>query len=238
MSGDIIAFKLTGDYAHFSHPATIYSSLTYPVPPKTTIMGLLGAVIGLDEYWELENLLYSVKINSQIRKKIFVFNGIKFALSTNFNLEEGYQNSSEKKQFYRELLCTPSYTIFLNLENVEDKFKKKIISSLREHKTAFTPYLGINFCIADFEFVEIKKCEKVTKSLVEVATFVLQEDFIFQPDNYDVRLTSSRMACKVEEGRIFKDFKDFVIEINGGQSLNAKNSGNIYEIDGDTVCFV
>ena len=77
----IIAFRLFGDYAHFSHPATIYSSLTYPVPPKTAIMGFLGAVIGEEEYFKLSGIKYSVKIDRQILKKSFVFNGIKFALS-------------------------------------------------------------------------------------------------------------------------------------------------------------
>ncbi|ALV24186.1 CRISPR/Cas system-associated RAMP protein Cas5, type I-B/HMARI [Campylobacter iguaniorum] len=238
MNSDIIAFKLTSDYAHFSHPATIYSSLTYPVPPKTAIMGFLGAIIGLSEYWKLENLLYSVKINSQIRKKISIFNGIKFALATNFKLEDGYQNSSEKKQFYRELICNPSYTIFLNLQNIDDEFKRQIILNLKEHKTAFTPYLGINFCIADFEFIEVKNCQKITSDTLKASSFVLQEDFIFEQDNYEARLTSVRMACNVEKGRIFKDFKDFVIEINGGKILNAKNSGNAYNIDNEVVCFV
>lgn len=156
----IIAFRLFGDYAHFSHPATIYSSLTYPVPPKTAIMGFLGAVIGEEEYFKLSSIKYSVKIDRQILKKSFVFNGIKFALSSNMHIEEGYQNAKEKKQFYRELICSPSYVVFLNLENLEQSYRDKIISNLKEHKTAFTPYLGINFCIADFSWIYIEICRK------------------------------------------------------------------------------
>ena len=57
---NIIAFRLFGDYAHFSHPETIYSSLTYPVPPKTTIMGFLAAVIGEEGYHKLSDIKYSV----------------------------------------------------------------------------------------------------------------------------------------------------------------------------------
>ena len=54
---NIIAFRLFGDYAHFSHPETIYSSLTYPVPPKTTIMGFLAAVIGEEGYHKLSDIV-------------------------------------------------------------------------------------------------------------------------------------------------------------------------------------
>jgi CRISPR-associated protein Cas5h len=60
----IVAFMLRGDYAHFSHPATIYSSLTYPVPPKTAIMGFLGALIGEEKPHKLSKIKYSDKMTN------------------------------------------------------------------------------------------------------------------------------------------------------------------------------
>jgi len=86
-------------------------------------MGFLGAVIGEEEYFRLSGIRYSVKIDRQILKKSFVFNGIKFALSSSMHIEEGYQNAKEKKQFYRELICSPSYVVFLNLENLEQRYE-------------------------------------------------------------------------------------------------------------------
>ncbi|MEH1010744.1 CRISPR-associated protein Cas5 [Campylobacter concisus] len=203
----IVAFRLFGDYAHFSHPATIYSSLTYPVPPKTTIMGFLGAVIGEEEYFKLSNIQYSVKIDRQILKKSFVFNGIKFALSSNMHIEEGYQNAKEKKQFYRELICLPSYVVFLNLENLGQSYQDKIISNLKEHKTAFTPYLGINFCIADFSWIDIKICEKISQAESFINTFTLMNDFVFEGIDENAKLTTARMPCNCENGQILKILK-------------------------------
>lgn len=234
----IVAFKLKGDYAHFSHPATIYSSITYPIPPKTAIMGLVGAIIGKEDYVALRDMKYSVKIDRKFSKKSFVFNGIKNALSSNMKLKEGYQNSSEKKQFYRELICKPSYTIFLDLKSLHVEIKKKIIEHLKEHKSVFTPYLGINFCIANFEWIEIEKCKKIEAKECKVSTSLLQKDFIFDALSHKIKLTTARMACDCEEGRVFKDFRDFIVELNGGNFLKAKNSGNIYQIDQDCVYFV
>ncbi len=234
----IVAIKLTGDYAHFSHPATIYSSLTYPVPPKTTIMGILGAIIGEDNYYKLADIKYSIKVNKEIIKKSFVFNGIKFALSKNMKLKEGYQNASEKKQFYRELICSPSYTLFLDLSNLDKKYKDKIIFNLKEHKTSYTPYLGINFCIANFEWINIQNITKVNDKIVEIDTFTLKDDFEFDIDNDGVKLTTANMACQVEENRIFKDFKEFIIEISGKYKIKSKNRDNIYKIDDYGVYFV
>ena len=234
----IIAFRLFGDYAHFSHPATIYSSLTYPVPPKTAIMGFLGAVIGEEEYFRLSGIKYSVKIDRQILKKSFVFNGIRFALSSSMHIEEGYQNAKQKKQFYRELICSPSYVVFLNLENLEQNDRDKIISNLKEHKTACTPYLGINFCIADFSWIDIKICEKIPQDESFINTFTLMDDFIFNGINENAKLTTARMPCDCENGRIFKDFKDFVMEINGKEPIKSKNHGNTYQINDERVYFI
>jgi len=234
----IIAFRLTGDYAHFSHPATVYSSLTYPIPPKTAIMGFLGALIGEENHYKLRDIFYSVKVNQEIVKRSFVFNGIQKALSSNMHLKEGYQDASKKKQFYRELICSPSYTLFIDLTNLNEVYKEEITSALKEHKTKFTPYLGINFCIADFEWIEIEHLEKIEDEVSEVNTFTLKDDFEFEIDNYGVQLTTANMACDVEEHRIFKDFREFIVEIGGKNSIRSKNRDNIYQINQDRVYFV
>ena len=233
-----VAFKLTGDYAHFSHPATIYSSLTYPIPPKTAIMGFLGAVIGEEEYHKLNDIKYSIKVNRAIVKKSFVFNGIKFALSSNMHLKEGYQNSSEKKQFYRELICFPSYTVFIDLSALKSDYQEKIQTYLREHKTAFTPYLGINFCLADFEWIEIENIKKIEDDLCEIDTFTLKDDFVFDIENYDVKLTTAHMASGVEKERVFKDFQEFIVEIGGIKKIKSKNRDNIFQVNENRVYFV
>ncbi len=235
---NVVAFKLTGDYAHFSHPATIYSSLTYPIPPKTVIMGFLGAVIGEEEHYRLRDIRYSIKVDRSIVKKSFVFNGIKFALSSNMHIKEGYQDSSEKKQFYRELICSPSYTVFVDLSKLNDAYQAKITQYLKEHKTVFTPYLGINFCLADFEWIEIETIEKVEDELTDIDTFTLKEDFEFEVDNFGVKLTTTRMACGIEENRIFKNFKEFIVEIGGENRIRSKNQDNIYQINEHRVYFV
>lgn len=234
---NIIAFELSGDYAHFSHPATIYSSLTYPVPPKTAIMGLLGAIIGEMNYFKLNDIGYSVILSSQFRKKTMIFNGIKFALSSSIHIEQGYQDSSEKKQFYKELIKDPRYVIFVDLSALNASYKENIIDSLKAHRCVFTPYLGINFCIADFKYIEIKNCELVHEKESFIDTFVLMDDFIFDAQSFDIRLATARMACGCEEGRIFKDFKDFVIKLSGNSQIKAKNRGNIYQINDYKVYF-
>jgi CRISPR-associated protein Cas5h len=166
------------------------------------------------------------------------FNGIKFALSSNMHIKDGYQNSSEKKQFYRELICSPAYSVFVDLSNLSLEYQERIKEYLKAHKTKFTPYLGINFCIANFEWIEIENISKIEDDISEIDTFTLKDDFDFDIDNYGVKLTTANMACGVEEGRVFKDFKEFIIEIGAENRIKSKNRGNIYQINENRVYFV
>ena len=234
---DIVAFKLFGDYAHFSHPETRYSSLTYPVPPKTTIMGLLGAIIGEDDFWNLSGLRYAVKIDKPIEKRTFCFNGIAQAQAGSIKLEEGYQNASLKKQFYRELICSPSYTIYLELDEVDVKYKELIKNNLKEHKTAYTPFLGINFCLANFEWINITSCEKVIGYEALTKCAIPLSNYVVDCSNYKQKLSTFRGAKSVEKGRYYKDFDDFIIEVNGACPLKAKNNNNMCKVNGENVFF-
>jgi CRISPR-associated protein Cas5h len=43
----VLVFDITSDYAHFRKPYTTTSALTYSVPPRTAIVGLVGNIIGV-----------------------------------------------------------------------------------------------------------------------------------------------------------------------------------------------
>jgi len=43
----LISFQITGRYGHFLRAEGGASAPTYPVPPRTVILGVIGAVLGL-----------------------------------------------------------------------------------------------------------------------------------------------------------------------------------------------
>ena len=46
---ELINFRLSGRFAHFLRAEASASALSYPVPPRTVILGILGAVLGLSK---------------------------------------------------------------------------------------------------------------------------------------------------------------------------------------------
>lgn len=237
---EVIAFRWMADYGHFSHPATTYTSLTYPLPPKTVIAGFLGAIIGEDDAWRLcGQFRYAIALSFDYHTKKFSFNGIQKALDTAIvKVDKKYvaQNTATRKQFQRELICNPEYLIYLDIAEMTETFKSKIVTYLKEHKAAYTPYMGINLCLCDFEWIEVQTVTKVEEKQTSVVTMTYKEDFVFEMENGQ-RLTTAIMASKVDAKRHFGGFSEYIISLNTEGTIRTTNRGNIYAVNGQNYCF-
>ena len=76
-----VVFDIEGNFAHFRKIYTNSSSLSYTVPPRTTIQGIIAAILGYerDSYYSYmdENLNISVKKNYPTYKMTQTLNYIK-----------------------------------------------------------------------------------------------------------------------------------------------------------------
>jgi CRISPR-associated protein Cas5h len=217
----ILEIDFWADYGHFSHPATIYSSLTYPIPPKTTIIGFLAAVGGLeniDEYAFLNAIKYSVVIKKLKGKINFVFNGVKDALPVVKNYQ---QTIKQRKQFYRELLVEPYYTLYIDFSACYDE-SLAIIENLKAHRSIYQPYMGVNFCLANFAFVdEHKGIEETNNAMTSIDSFIpLNTSFELETNK---SYSDVRIATTIGKGRLFGGFSDLLVELSG-QSILANPS--------------
>lgn len=208
----MVGIEISADFGHFSHPATIYSSLTYPAPPKTTVMGMLAAIMGVSEYLFLNDIKYACIVKNLEGKRNFCFNGIKDALKE-LNLEKvGAGFDKGRKQFYRELLINPSYEIYVDLSHIDCKESKRLIELLECGKSMYQLYMGINLCLAKYRFLGVFESTE-TKGDAYVDSLVpLGSDFEIEVGkNY----TDIRFATTVQKGRIFGGFCDFLVETSG-----------------------
>jgi len=195
-------------------------------------------MIGLDDYQELVSMRYSLSIEKTLIKKEYQFNGIQKALSSSLKLKSGYQDSSAKKQFKRELIIAPEYTVYLDLANISKDIVSKIKTYLLGHKAVYPLYMGINQFGADFENIEITQVEKVKEKETSIQTLVPLDDFIFNPKVVS-KITNCRFATNINvKNRTFSEFKDFIVEISGKKEIYVNNNGNIYKINNQVVCFV
>ena len=76
---EVLSFHLKGKMGHFRRYYSNSSSLTYSVPPRTTICGIIAGILGRerDSYYEefsLENCDIAVALRSPIKKQIYTLN--------------------------------------------------------------------------------------------------------------------------------------------------------------------
>jgi len=220
----IIGFDFQADYGHFSHPATIYSSLTYPVPPKTAIIGVLAAIAGIGDiasYRFLNDIRYSVVIKKLDGKKNFSFNGVKDALPS-IKMNEGFQRIRQRKQFYRELLIAPEYRVYVDFSACREDVTN-IMENIKNHRAMYPVYMGINFCLADFTFTgEYEGPAVSNQEYISIDSFIpLDTPFEIEPEkNY----SDIRMPTTIEPERIFGGFSDLLVELSGKPLLAAPES--------------
>ncbi|MEA1899229.1 MAG: CRISPR-associated protein Cas5, partial [Thermodesulfobacteriota bacterium] len=77
----MFGFKLWGRFGSFRDPITITQNMTFSIPPKTTVGGMLASILGIDynEYFndnEYFDFGYSLVLKNPVRKKSFSQNYI------------------------------------------------------------------------------------------------------------------------------------------------------------------
>lgn len=87
---DVLSFHLKGKMGHFRRYYSNSSSLTYSIPPRTTICGILAGILGMerDSYYELfsvENCDIAVALRSPIKKQIYTLNLLKVESNKDLN---------------------------------------------------------------------------------------------------------------------------------------------------------
>ena len=154
MSREIIVFDMWSDFAHFRRGYTTTSSLTYPFPPKTAIIGLVACFLGIpNERNEKENY-YKIFTPENLKIGIRILNPVKTIMIKENLIDPklGFLLKG-RTQIPIQFLKDPKYRIYLWLSKNLKNESEKLIEFLKEHKSFYTPYLGITECIANFNFV-------------------------------------------------------------------------------------
>jgi len=159
---EIFSFHLKGKMAHFRRFYSNSSALTYTIPPRTTVCGIIAGLMGYerDSYYEdfsLENCDITVALNSPIKKTMQKMNllMIKGLNDLNGSKENHSQVPTEFliPQNIRENEI--DYQVWIHFKNPElkEKFEALITENRNFYKTnAISCALGLAHNLARFEY--------------------------------------------------------------------------------------
>lgn len=223
----VLKFDIKGDYGHFKIPYTNNNPLTHSLLTKTALIGMIGAVIGLDrkdmqdrKLFPLlsEGLKYSVKLNNFLNK-------VSISLYM-VNLESVAKNKDMwKAPKPVEHLMDPHYTVYLlldteneDLQEVFDRFKWHIENGYY----VWRPTLGIKNCPCSITNIEETTTQQYNG---EFAT----QGFVSKVDgNYEGLIYKDRLPTHQDQNW-FNDPEKYVDVYFKDDKSHLQSSGTYYK---------
>jgi len=153
-----IKFRLSGDYALFKKPFANNQPQSFVIPPKTAILGMIGAIMGWSkrDYIDMlpfDTFKYGVRLlTSKIKKDLIGINlmqgkNAKFTFNENplRNPPDRGQRSPTRFEFLKDM----KWEIFLIIDNKE--IEKELFDRLLSKKFIYNPNLGLQSLFAKIE---------------------------------------------------------------------------------------
>jgi CRISPR-associated protein Cas5h len=171
----LVIFDASSSFGYFRKSFTTTNSLSHNLIPRSTVEGLIGAILGLSSS-EYPDLLQNSKIAVQILSEVRKINFKQKAIHPDWlaTIPRYLENKPITKQVpfsvpvSIELLVNPKYRIFFD----GGKINVDLANMLRSKKSHYTPYLGSSSMICstrfvgEFEYGRSRKKEEVLSSVI------------------------------------------------------------------------
>jgi CRISPR-associated protein Cas5h len=250
----MFAFEIWGKFASFRDPFTISQNISLPIPPKSTVAGMLASILGVEEYLgksEFSDFEYSVVAINPIRKKSFSQNYIndytKFTSTHIDFLRKGEyekiaryglrrkftgKNWTPQTQINRELILNPHFLIIVK----NYAHKDKLVEYLQKRISKFPFYLGNSEFAGNFRHIKIYDAqEMLNMPLAKVDSFILESDIKNIEFQEGVRYSNISFAAKLTKQRTPINMANIIL---GSSAISVKNM-TLYKIkcrDRDYYC--
>jgi CRISPR-associated protein Cas5h len=208
---ELINFRLSGRFAHFLRAESSASALSYPIPPRTVILGILGAVLGLPKD-EPQVVLEPASIAISGRLPKTHWHRVKLRKDPPAMLpwvikktQKIDRNTLPEKAtlILQEWLFEPDYTVWVSIpEPIYTKLKNR----LQEKQWHFTPSLGLSEMLADIEYLGSNECFLMPKGVYNIASVFQQTSGELDMEQVFERklvIHQLRMPQSVTSDRIF-----------------------------------
>ena len=152
----VVVFTYAGRFGHFLRAEASASALSYPLPPRTVLLGVLGAVLGFEKDTPqllLKDALIAVS-GAQVSTH---WHRAKFRkdppATLPLKIKAGAKGSDAPEKatlIKQEWLLKPSYEVMVNLP---EPHHSTLVQRLKERAWHYSPSLGLSEMTATLDFI-------------------------------------------------------------------------------------
>jgi len=208
---ELLHFRLYGKFAHFLRAEASASAFSYPVPPRTVILGILGAVLGLSKddpqvALEPSNIALSGIIPGTHWHKVKLRKDPPQPLAWTVKKSQNIDRTTAPEKaslILQEWLFQPEYHVWVSLP---DPYHNELNDRLQKKKWHYSPSLGLSEMSAELEYISTLESSILPEGIYEIST-VFQRDEVELELNrvFDLQLAlhAIRMPQTVTQDRVF-----------------------------------
>jgi len=223
----VLEVKLSGKFAHFRKFYTNASSLTYTIPPRTTICGILASILQIprDEYYDLMSsdklgIAISLKNNNYLK----IFQTLNYAADK--SKKTPINDLSVHKQCRLELLKAQGdknleWLIFLCFNGKQENSFLILKEKIQKRDFGYGISLGQKQFLANLEYINsYANIQFIPESNYIDSAINMEQIKNLDNENYDLIMERMPLEQELIEGkgksyRQTKRFGNIVIETNG-----------------------
>ncbi|HHB79662.1 MAG TPA: type I-B CRISPR-associated protein Cas5 [Saprospiraceae bacterium] len=226
-SRKILIFDLYGEYGHFRKFNTTSSPLTYSAPTRSALIGVLGAILGVEreigpnqyaddtvplcDFFSKDHTDIAIQVINPVKKVNIGFNLLDTGKSAS-----SFFNVTNRTQIEFELLKNPKFRIFVH--HSDANVLQELADRIKQRSHFFTPYLGLAQFTAIIDWVGLIDAKQVEggneyKDIHSIVNLLnIKENVIkFQKAFY----TTDTMPLILRQNRVVDEYAQVLLERDG-----------------------
>ena len=237
----ILVFDIIGKYAHFKKVYSNSSSLSYFIPPRTTINGIVAAILGLerDTYYDdfiTEKVNVALKVNLPLRKMIQTINYIYY--KSQVDLIKRTHATQVPFEFVTGQKNKVSYRVYINMQD-QKKFDE-LIDLIKNNKSQYIPSLGTLSFMCDIKYIGIFETEPINSNdYIDFSSAINMEKLVEDSlkINENMHIVKEQMPRNLFKERAPDKLSDYLVDYYGN-TITLKTNCNYYNVNGENILFM
>lgn len=219
----VVVFRYRAKFGHFLRAEASVSALTYPAPPRTALLGVIGAVLGLAKDTPQVELKDSrIAVSGPVPQthwhRVKLRKDPPAPLSNKVKKGAKGTSAPEKATLIKqEWLFEPDYEVTTSLP---EEYHREFVGRLQDRRWHYSPCMGLSEMLADLRFISEGEASTLPSGSEVACRGIVRRDKVSVSGRRTLEageplaILPQRMPREVTPERVFTH-ADYLIERSG-----------------------